>query len=269
MIYSLISSQTILSKIPSRFGIKIESIPDCVEWIGDAIGEIGYHIGFVNQIRKVKVTNYKIELPCDFVALNAIYYNGKKLKYGLPETNNRNTQSTTSEFDEVMSMINNSNLEIKLNDCCIDVNAEEKEYSLELLNKRVNHLLEPLRNIKYDTDFYYTNSGQGYSTNAEGYVHIYYKAFPIDEEGFPLVVNEIKYRNAIMYFIVKCLLTTRKHPVLDYPTISRESDLWIDKAANEHSKFTKDEMDKFAANWTNMLFRIRDDNTNTNFYSNA
>lgn len=268
MIYSLISSKTVLGKIPSRFGIQIDSIPDCIEWVGDAIAEIGYHIGFVNQLRKVKISNYKIELPCDFHSLNYFIYKGKKLKYGFPENTNRYYEDTVSELDEVLSMFNNSNLEITVNDCCIDIDAEDKEYSLETLNKRVNHLLKPLAKIPYTTDYYYTNSGQGYSTNAEGFVYIFYKAYPLDNEGFPMIVNEIKYRNAIMYFIVKCLLTTRKHPVLDYPTIKRESDSWIDKAANEHSKFTMDEMDDFAANWTNMLFRIRADNT-FNHYSNA
>lgn len=268
MIYSLISSKSILSKIPSRFGIQIDSIPDCIEWIGDAISEIGYHIGFVNQIRKVKVTNYKIELPCDFHSLNYFVYNGKKLKYGFQEKEGNRYENTTSELDEVMSMFNNSNLEITVNDCCIDVDAEDKEYSLEMLNKRVNNFVKPLATVTYHKDYYYTNSGQGYSTNAEGYIYIFYKAFPLDDEGFPMIVNEIKYRNAIMYFIVKCLLTTRKHPVLNYPTIKEESDSWIFKAANEHSKFTREDMDSFVSNWTNMLFRIRADNT-YNFYSNG
>lgn len=249
----------------SRYGVTI-SKSDGIEWIGDAIEEIGYHVGFYNKIEKVSVINYKIQVPCDFISLNYFIYKGEKLTYGIP-TKPVNTYEPSAEYNEVVSMFSNSTMKLELNDCCVDINQEEKEYHLETLIKRAKYLETELNYIPLSQTYYYTNSGKGFGTNAKDSVHIFYKAFPLDEDGYPLIINEVKYRNAITKFVLLCLLSNGyKHPVLNYPTVLEESNQAIRIAANEHYKMNNEELDLFAGNWTNMLFRI---NETYNYYSNA
>ncbi len=264
MNYSSVSSKSIIQRLTSRYGVTI-SKSDAIDWIGDAIEEIGYHVGFYNKIEKLKVVNYKIPIPCDFVSLNYFIYNGKKLKYGLPD-NHTTTRDHSAEYDDVMGLLN-ANFKLELDDCCVDTNQEEKEYHIETYKKRIAYLESEFKHNPIDKDFYYTNSGQGYGTNATGYVYMFYKAFPLDDDGFPLIINEIKYRNAVMKYVLLCLLSNGyNHPVLDYPTVLRESELAISRAANEHFKMTNEQLEDFAGNWTNMLFRIK---STYNYYSNA
>ncbi len=264
MDYSSVSSRSIIQQLISRYGVTI-SKSDAIDWIGYAIEEIGYHVGFFSKVEKLKVVNYKIPIPCDFVSLNYFIYKGRKLKYGIPN-NHVTTYEPSAEYDEVMGILN-TNFKLELNDCCVDVDKEEKEYHIETYKKRVAYLESEFKHLPIDTDFYYTNSGQGYGTNAKDYVYMFYKAFPLDEDGFPLVINEVKYRNAIMKYVLLCLLSSGyKHPVLDYPTVLRESELAISRAANEHFKMTNEQLEDFAGNWTNILFRIK---STYNYYSNA
>lgn len=264
MNYSSVSSKSVIQRLISRYGVTI-SKSDAIDWIGDAIEEIGYHVGFFNKVEELKVNNYKVSIPCDFVSLNYFIYKGRKLKYGIPD-NRIIVNDHSSEYDDVIGLLN-TDFKLQLNDCCVDVDKEEKEYHIETYNKRIAYLQNELNHVPDHTEYYYTNSGQGYGTNAKDYVYMFYKAFPLDEEGFPLIVNEIKYRNAVMKYVLLCLLSSGyKHPVLDYPTVLRESDLAISRAANEHFKMSNEQREDFAGNWTNMLFRIK---STYNYYSNA
>jgi len=266
MNHSLISSRSIIQRIISRYNITI-SKSEAIEWVGDGIEEIGYHAGFFNKVKKVNVINYKIDIPCDFVSLNYFIYEGKKLNYGLPKSHNYPKSVNAAEVDLVTNMIANSTIKLDLNACCEDSELEEKVYHIDILEKRASYLTDTFKYTDPSDDYYYTNSGDGYSTNAKDEVYIFYKAFPLDDENYPLIINEIKYRNAITHYLLLCYLSSgHKHPVLDYETVKLESRRLIQVAANEHFKMTVKDMEKFADNWTNMLFRI---SNNYNYYSNG
>lgn len=266
MNYSLISSRSIIQRLINRYGITI-SKSDAIDWIGDGIEEIGYHAGFFNKIKKVNVVNYKIDIPCDFVSLNYFIYKGKKLNYGLPKSNSYPTLVNAAEVDLVTNAIANSTIKLDLNSCCEDDNLEEKVYHLDILEKRASYLTDSFKFTNVSEEYYYTNSGDGYSTNAKDEVYIFYKAFPIDDDNYPLIINEVKYRNAITHHLLLCALSNGyNHPVLKYNEVKEESKKLNQVAANEHFKMTMQDMDKFAVNWTNMLFRI---SNNYNYYSNG
>ena len=119
-------------------------------------------------------------------------------------------------------------------------------------------------------EYWYSNnvSGNCFDTNIEsGTVYISYKAYPLDKEGYPLILDEVKYRLALEWYIFRCICERGyRHPVIDYGMADQKFNIALQQARNEHLKMTYEEVEDFTYNWTNML-RERDSG-NRNYYSN-
>lgn len=275
MLYKTISSKAVIGEVISRFGITDANIElDALEWVGYAIALIGTHANFINIVEEVEVDFYKIQYPCNFYQLNFIAHKGQKLKYGAGASYIQGGEQSDDPL--VMDLIKSVFVKRELatiieeTDACTP-EAEDLMNKEELLNTRIANLASFVESsASCSRELWYSNnpSGNCYDTNIEcGSVIISYKAYPLDKEGYPLILDEVKYRLALEWYIFRCICERGyRHPVIDYSMADQKFNIALQQARNEHLKMTYEEVEDFTYNWTNML-RERD-RGNNNYYSN-
>ena len=83
---------------------------------------------------------------------------------------------------------------------------------------------------------------------------MFYKAFPVDSDGFPYVIDEIKYREALEWNILLNLSNRgQRFTNFDHQYIDMKASMAILKASNEHKKMTYEEMQSFNEKWTSLI----------------
>lgn len=277
MLYNQISANAIIGRALSSFNISDANIKyNALEWIGDCIELIGYHVGFVNKLEKVEVNFHKIPKPCDLFLLNFIVYNGAKLLHGRKPNLTRIRYGLDPLAEELVRLVDQKDIldtvvEDYNEDTCSTEIKEIQNLEEQRLIVKINALYDFVK--RSDTycfnDEYYLDGVNCFDTSIEkGFVYLGYKAFPLDEEGIPLVVDEVKYKNALEYYIMKKLTEGGyKHTVLSPEYIISESNKKIAQARNEHLKMSYAQMDNFVSKWTNMLFTLNPHKFNP--YSNG
>ena len=152
MIYNLTSIKTVIYKIITDLGLTNDdiTIDDYIEWIGEGLKEIGAYYQFSEKEAVIEVSNYKAELPCDFLqpiewrnALSGVrlYHNDSLIGF------------TTTDISRNSFTGNDINL-----------------------------------NFNYITTSFESGS-----------IRLQYLAFPVDQEGLPLIPDLPEYREALFW----------------------------------------------------------------------
>lgn len=249
-----ISCKEIIQQTVSNFGLTIKSEADCIEWIGDCIEAIGYHTGFDNKWYEYTVINNTIEQPCDLFDLNYILYNCKILHKGVIENEYRNLGESPNNII-LNDLINTKCKIIEELECC----ENETKTSLVESYKNVNHkILSYLGMINHchSKTNYFIDGHSCWKTNIEdnNKVIIYYKAFKLDEEGFPMIVNEYNYKQAVKYYILRSLMEQGfVHQMLKYNDVYQITNNYIHKASNYGAKFNRIGAVNFLKAWTRVI----------------
>lgn len=283
MHYNVVSAKAVIGRAVDSFGIDINSYTyKALEWIGDGIAEIGYNVGLVNKYAKISIENHTLIKPDDYFDLITIIYNGLRLEYGMkPSTGQAGLPPQTNPlYNELVALINarQNSLEYADGEIAIDgcVPCEATQYKLlntdelDVVDRKIKAGLEGLRTTCgiSPTEYFLDSEGNCFKTSIdEGEVVIYYKAYPRDSEGYPLVIDESKYLTALEYVVMERLMRSGvRHPVLTYQEVKADKRLAVARASNEHKKFTSAQMRNFVKNWTNMLFTPQQSG---NYYSNG
>lgn len=281
-VYRYISSKAVIGKALMNFGITDSNLhSNALEWIGEGISEIGYHVGFINKWAAVSIQNHTLEYPEGFFRLNFVVYKGRKLLNGYrPNTahykksGGENPETSLELFkllDAKKNVIDyqyNKISEDDLYSCrSKDCNEIIDKDELDRLNKKIRILTKEVLGTSFGSceEYYVITEGCIKTSVREGKAYVHYKAFPIDDYGYPLVLDEFKYKRALEYVIMERLMRSGyTHPVLSYDRVAQDMKIYISKASNEHSKMTYERAQDFASNWTNMLFSLNPVDTFSN-----
>lgn len=141
-----------------------------IEWCGEALEHIGAYGQLTQRICELTVEDFKTHLPCDFISLNQISYAGYPLRLASSLYGNATTPSTPAATDQTA----------------------------------VNEISTPtLNDNSYSNNNTYTIDPAYIKTSfRSGTIIVSYTAFPIDDEGFPEVPDDISYREALFNYIV-------------------------------------------------------------------
>tara|TARA_R110000824_G_scaffold154479_10_gene326651 strand:+ start:1367 stop:2194 length:828 start_codon:yes stop_codon:yes gene_type:complete len=190
---------------------------DAIEWIGEALEHIGASPQLETKNCVCTVKEYKTSLPADLYYINQVSINA-----GV-------SVSTTTELDEVLAKI-----EI-INEQLADNPNQDLSYELRDLNTRVSILSgvyfsdsnnNNLKMLSYgrptfrkdihalgcDNEFsdfsesYVIENNLIKTSFKDGKVCLSYTAFPLDENCYPLVPDDISFREAMFWYIYKKML---------------------------------------------------------------
>lgn len=205
MINKLTSINSLLSKVVRDLGLGDNEVPwqDMIEWVAEGLEHIGCYYQFQEKEGVIIIEDHKGLLPCDFhksirflqgCSMNGLYNAGplwSQVGHALDRCGLRDTNSK--------------------NPCVIDALSFQKlqlaQYSKVFNTGSFYNGLQYSQSLM-DKGITYTPSGSSdYAINLDtvtasfryGYIKLRYLAFPVDENGYPLVPDNVSFRDALMW----------------------------------------------------------------------
>jgi len=230
MNYKLTSSKTILAKIyrdlkPNNSNWE----QDAVEWIGEVIEFIGYHGIFPKKSETVTVKDHRAQFPCDFYQLRFILYQDKHLSFG----------ADINACKEYFS----------------DVYMSAKKEVLEHTNTEVTRLgSRAITENETASEYFIINPGFIQTSFETGEIEVHYDSFPVDDEGFPLIPDNVYFKQAVSWYIIRqMILGGHKHENFSYQFADYEWEFAKVRAENELMFPSPDKMEHFRDMWVRLI----------------
>ena len=221
MIYKNISSKAIIRKIFRDLNPSGDNwIEDAIEWIGEALEHIGATAQFETKQCVLAVSEYKAVLP------KCLYYINQVASSGITGS------QVSTELATVKKKIDDLNASLASNP------DQDITYQLRDLHSRIivlesAYFKDPdtLTPLKYGTatfpkdmhcdkcvnenaqtdDWYVIENGYIKTSFKTGEVCISYTAFPIDDDCYPMVPDDISFKEAMFWYIYKKLILLGKN----------------------------------------------------------
>lgn len=196
-----VSSKNIIAKVFRDFGVhETNFVHNAVEWIGEALERIGTTVMYDKLVCKYDVCDHKVCLPPNLERIDAIIYNGKRLRLGADQT----TVGYLSSYAKKDSMDVYQPVETQL----IPGNSKPLDNGNDIIWQRHSYY-----GSDCDSDYYNLNPGYIVTSFPSGSIILYYQAFPTDCDGFPMVWDNIYVREACAWSIMsRLLLSGYQHP---------------------------------------------------------
>lgn len=224
MIHGTTSIKNVISKVIRDLQYN-KDFPwqNAVEWGAEALQHIGAYMQFKKTCAKIDVVNYKGNIPCDFHMLIQVSYNGFPLTPGTGSFNNLMDSccfSATADPDLSLyqkAAVDSLTSQISQLDAAIaaatdpliitSLNAtlqQKKDELLMVLNNQSaigTNLAAP--QVKHH---YWINNHHIKTTFQTGTIFIAYLSIPLDDDGFPLIPDDVSYREALYRYITMKLM---------------------------------------------------------------
>ena len=220
-VFKQVSIKVALRKISSGLGYtkaNASEFPwqDSVEWIGEALGQIGAYTQYDAKEITIPIENYKGKLPCDFIHLKRILNMSTNQPVGEPDISNHN-------------LLGNN----------VDTLDEQSERILG--NSGTD----------YDYNIVLDNILTSYK---EGSLKIQYLAIPTDKDGLPLIPDNESYKEAFFWYVANRLAIRGqlKNKELSLQYTDAQWQWYCGQARAEGNSFTHAQMDWAALDFSSM-----------------
>lgn len=301
-IYKTTSCQVILRKVMRDLKPEDANwIDDAVEWIGEALEHIGASAQLVTQNCILDIKDHKTALPADLYYINQVSINENERYMGVSTNIDKirvllgeYLQATGDQKDliaETLQPLVDGTVTSNLTDLGIEKARNLTKTSNTIINE-VNTRLAVLENgymedantmLAYCTtnfpealhcedcvnktakckECYFVEDGYLKTSFSSGKVCLSYKAFPTDAECYPLVPDDISYKEAMFWYIFKKLLLGGMQPAngFDYMTAHQQWQYYCTQARNAAVYPDIDRMESFMNQWVRLIPNInRHDN---------
>ena len=273
-VYKTISSKAIIRKIFRDLKPEDDNwIDDAIEWIGEALEHIGSAPQLIQKQCVLNVANHKVLLPTDLYYINQV------------AINNSVSPTSSSELDTLTTKVK------ELKDAIVDAQANDLEYSdtasiLHEINSRIviieniyfsdSNRLQPLQygastfhrsmhctgcvneNAHYE-DTYIVDDGYIKTSFESGKICLSYMAFPTDEDCYPLVPDEISFKEAMFWYIYKKILLFNpmfKVNGIKYDFAEQQWKYYCSQARNAANYPDIDKYESFMNQWVRLIPNI-------------
>tara|TARA_R110002020_G_scaffold165581_2_gene353095 strand:+ start:27817 stop:28785 length:969 start_codon:yes stop_codon:yes gene_type:complete len=281
-------------------------IHDAVEWMGEALEHIGASTQLCRKQCLIDIEDHKGCLPADLYYINQVAVNTCVQSSVSNETaeiskqiNELNANLSTYYSNVNSTVAKNESGQYISSLTTTDLNEFDSYHKttlnqLNVLNSRMSVLeniyfstngscLQPLQygtstfhssihcegcvnsQVSYK-ETYIINCGNIQTSFAQGQICLSYMAFPVDEECYPMVPDDISYREAMFWYILKKLLLqgeTFKNTKIEYQFAEMMWQKYCTQARNAANYPDIDRYQSFMDQWVRLLPNI---NRDLNFF---
>lgn len=232
MIYKLTSIKSVIAKVFTDLDLQEEThrVSDMIEWAGEALEKIGAFPYFVKKVTGLEevplleVNNFQCKLPCDFYSPVQLTYSERAggpfipIRYstGIFETHGDATDITNLSTTPPESDIVTFTMELydmTYTEAMIYLNTyPEKRVLLSAMisdgyAKVVNVSSNQGNPLTTTDDITYVITHNYIKLNVrKGFIMMAYQAIPTDCDGYPLMPDEISFKEALYWYITMKLL---------------------------------------------------------------
>lgn len=251
-----VSARVIVNDLLTQFGFTSLVEADIFDFIGDAIKLIGYGLHQEVLYTQTNIDFFKIHYPCNCIKFLNAYHNGKLLerKHCTKGYNNKPFGWLEEVLIDDIKLIQVRDKIIALENQDIE-ELEARELLLRDVIKSFDFIQGYNKKVHLDDHNWIKEGKNVIETSLEqGNVYLEYIGMALDEEGIPLLYDEVRYLNAIKYYCTFILIQSGNvHPTISYEKAEQLQTRWILKAQNYHRRFDAESAQQFRAVWTNVL----------------
>ena len=266
-IYKNVSSKVVLNKIMRDLKPGNDNwIDDAIEWIGEALEHIGATPQLETKNCVLSVSNYKVCLPDDFYLMTQVGSNT-----AISPTISNEIDTISTKLDEIKTLLDtnpNQDLYSQMRD------LQSRMIVLESMYFKDDELMTV---IPYGTstfmksedcedcaetahkDWYIIENGYIKTSFKSGNICVSYKGFPVDEECYPMVPDDVSYREAMFWYVFKqMLLGGYDKPTnrIDYSFADQKWRYYCNQARNAANFPDIDRYESFMNQWVRLIPNI-------------
>ena len=266
-IYKNISSKVILNKIMRDLKPNDGNwIDDAIEWIGEALEHIGATPQLETKNCVLEVSNYKVCLPDDFYLMNQVATNTSVSADISNEISEISTKMT--DIQETLASNPDQNLYSQLRD------LGSRMIVLESMYFKDEDAMNPIPygsttfmksedcedcSENFLQDWYIIENGYIKTSFKSGNICVSYKAFPLDEDCYPMVPDDISYREAMFWYVFKQMLLggyDKPTNKIGYDFADQKWRIYCTQARNSANYPDIDKYEAFMNQWVRMIPNI-------------
>lgn len=247
MIYKTLSSKAIIQKVFRDLKPSDTSwTNDAVEWIGEALDFIGYHAGFEKRVKSIKVKNFRAEIPCDLYQLFAVEYKGSPLAYGSDLT--AYDQSRTTNMSPLGTDSDATVARFQTTPGTIQ-NSPTGQSTFAQAKSTVTR--------RETGDYYVINPNYVVTSFEEGDIKLHYDGYPLDDCGFPMIPDNIYYKQALEWYIIRqMMMGGYKNENFNWQIADQQWKHYCVAAQNDAAYPSIDKMESFKNMWVRLVPNI-------------
>lgn len=263
-IYKNVSSKVVIRKIFRDLNPNTDNwIDDAVEWIGEALEHIGASPQLVTKTCIVDIKDYKGAMPADLYYINQVAIN-----------TTADAESMAYNIDEIRDQLDNileggANSSAQLNEVNARLHVIENAYmdsnALTLLaycttNFPKNaHCENCVNELATGEDCYYVDDNMIKTSFPRGKVCLSYTAFPVDDDCYPMVPDDISYKEAMFWYVYKKMLLGGMPPTnngIQYDFAEQQWKYYCTQARNAANFPDIDRYESFLDQWVRLIPNI-------------
>lgn len=185
MIYQSVSIESVIARVIRNTRIQDSSyLHDMKEWIPEAMGLMQTKTVLSSRFEDVQIDFHKGKLPCSLHHIQAVEYNGRRLREGA-SVKNIATSQKIPDSDPIVT----STLAPTVTDDHVFWGPQFSSDSAEGCNA-----------LPLCSEYYQVEMGYITTSFADGTVRIYFAAQPVDENDLPLIPDNENYKQALYYY---------------------------------------------------------------------
>ena len=260
---------------------------DAVEWIGEALEHIGASSQLVHKQCVLSISDNRHVLPEDLYYINQIATNesvspSKSTELDTLITQIKSLRNDIREYNSNVETLTSSTL------VTADLNQFDTQYKSNILELReLQSRMLVLENIyfsdgaslvplKYGASTFhksmhcdecvneFANAAESYiiddgyikTSFASGKVCISYTAFPVDQDQYPMIPDDISFKEAMFWYIFKKLLMggfSKATNTIDYAFADQKWQYYCTQARNAANYPDIDRYDSFMNQWVRLV----------------
>lgn len=256
------SIQTVLARISNLGFAGSGWHGDAIDYAGQAIRGIGYHVGFKKFTKmSLKVENFKAIIPSCIETVTKVSNEGCPLLLVYDDENIccdiKKTPASPvdiTEYNEIVDNINYLKSQIE-EQKTIGVDDVTLMNSLSAELNKAYALIGTFGSLGRNSSFYKGEWFKTYNNVIEvsfeqGEIEVDGTMFDLDDDGYPYIVDTEKYSTAVFWYILyQMLLGEYDHPKLTWKDAEVRWEDYRGRAANEGKRLDKNQMERFARRW--------------------
>lgn len=247
-----VSIKEVIAKILRITGYDLPSFyeSDLYEWINDGLRltETKFHLSEFSK--DLKIQDHIGKLPCGYMRLVAVEYNGFRLPMGSDVTDitNQSSKYSTKAFRK----------ETKSS----DINEDPSNLGFEVGGYIQDDYTFASNSINFPhtstNDYYKLQLDYIHTSFPEGYVKLHYLAYPTDDEGYPLVPDNENLKQYLMWHTLSQLrmagYNLKAAELNNFITLSQYAEKYLPMAISDMRALTVDGAERLYRNSSRLIF---------------
>ena len=269
-VYKTVSSKTIIRKIFRDLRPDQDNwIDDSIEWIGEALEHIGAAAQLCQKQCILDVADHKTCMPDDLYYINQVAINNS-----VSPVTSKELDTLTDKVTELKDAIVAAQDDLEYSDTASVLHEiNSRIVVLENIYFKNENQLQPLQygastfhksmhctgcvneNTQYE-ETYIVDCDYIKTSFASGKICLSYMAFPTDEDCYPLVPDDISFKEAMFWYIYKKLLLLNpliKKNGINYTFAEQQWKYYCSQARNAANYPDIDRYESFMNQWVRLI----------------